>query len=175
MYQKIRTYKRKNGFTLIELVISVMLFSILATFVALAFLAGLRSWNSSSNRAQIRQSGSFALEIMTRDLSQANSFTIAQADQVKFDADIDNDGSDETITYDINGTELTRKVGGQETLLSPDTDTFALSYIDLNNTTMTFPVTGADRDDIRVVVISLTMDKADETINLSSSAYARNM
>jgi prepilin-type N-terminal cleavage/methylation domain-containing protein len=165
---------KKKGFTLIELIIVIVLLSVLVGVAAWTFVAGLRSWNSGIDRANIRQDGSFALEIMVRELSQADSFTIAQEDNVKFDADIDNDGSNETITYSTSDSELSRKVNGTTTVLSPDVDTFLLSYRDLNDTAMTPPITGAEHDDIRVITISLTMDRFDETLTLSSSAYARN-
>lgn len=167
----------KKGITLIELIIVIVVLSIIAGFMSWTFVAGLRLWNSSKNRADIRQSGNLAMERMVRELSQASSFTIAQAGQVKFDADVDNDGTDETVTFSTSDSELIRKVDGTETVLTPNVQTFGLSYRDLNDVIMPFPITGGpggDRDNIRVVIISLTLDKADETVSLSSGVYARN-
>lgn len=164
----------KKGITLIELMIVIVLFTILAGFVTWVYVVGLKSWSTSRDRAEIRQDANAALERMVRDLSQASNFTIAQAGQVKFDADVDEDGTDETVTYSVSDSNLNRKVGGITTVLAPNVQTFGLSYRDLNDTAMATPIIGNERDDIRVVVISLTMDRADETITLSSSAYARN-
>ena len=164
----------KKGITLIELIIVIVLLSILVGFVSWVFVVGLRSWSSGKDRADIRQSSNLALERMVRELSQASSFTIAQAGQVKFVADLDDDGTDETVTFSVSNSELFSDTDGTATVLAPDVQAFGLLYRDLNNVIMTFPISGGDRDNIRVIIISLTLNKADETINLSSSAYARN-
>ncbi len=164
----------KKGITLIELIIVIVLLSILVGFVSWVFVVGLRSWSSGKDRADIRQSSNLALERMVRELSQASSFTIAQAGQVKFVADLDDDGTDETVTFSVSNSELISDIDGTATVLAPDVQAFGLLYRDLNNVIMTFPISGGDRDNIRVIIISLTLNKVDETINLSSSAYARN-
>lgn len=165
---------KKRGFTLIEVVIVMALFAILVGSTLWLFVSGLRVWGVGRDRSEIRQLGNSALERMVRDLSQANSFTIAQANQVKFSADVDDDASDETIAFALSNGNLAATVDGTETILALNVDNFALAYLDLNNAAMNFPITGSDRDDIRVVTISLTLKRADETLNLSSSVYARN-
>ena len=164
----------KKGVTLIELIIVIVFLSILIGFVSWVFIVGLRSWSFSKNRSDIRQDGNLALEKMVRELSQASSFTIAQAEQVKFVADIDSDGTNETVTFSVTDSNLNRTVDGVTTVLTPDAQTLGFLYRDLNDAVMTFPITGGDRVNIRVVIISLTLNKVDETVNLSSSAYARN-
>ena len=164
----------KKGITLIELIIVIVFLTILVGFVSWVFIAGLRSWSFSKNRTDIRQDGNLALEKMVRELNQASSFTIAQVGQVKFVADIDSDGTNETVTFSITDSNLNRTVDGITTVLTPDAQALGFLYRDLNNAAMTFPITGGDRVNIRLVIISLTLNKVDETINLSSSAYARN-
>lgn len=164
----------KRGFTLIELIIVIVLFSMLAAATFWTFVVGLRAWGSGRDRAYIRQDANLAIERMVRELSQAKSFTIAQADQVKFDADIDNDDTDETVTFAISDSSLERTVDGTTTVLTPDLQTLEFSYRDLNDVAMALPITGNDRDNIRVIVMSLTLNEGDETFVLSSSAYARN-
>ncbi len=164
----------KKGFTLIELIIVIALFSVLMLSVSWVFVAGLRTWNSGVNRAEIRQDGTLALEKMVREISQADSFTIAHADRVKFDADLDDDGGNEDITFATDDNRLIRTVSGTSTVLAYNVQSFGLLYRDLNNAVMPFPITGNNRDNIRVIIMSLTMSNADETIDLSSGAYARN-
>ena len=56
------------------------------------FVAGLRVWGSSTDRAYIRQDANLAVERMVRDLSEASEISTAKSDEVKFDADLDGDG-----------------------------------------------------------------------------------
>ena len=165
---------KKTGFTLLELIIAIVFFTIFAGVVFWTFVVGLRVWGSGMNRAYIRQDANLAIERMVRELSQAKSFTIAQADQVKFDADIDNDGTVETVTFAISDGSLERTVDGTTTVLTSDLQTVEFSYRDLNDAAMAFPITGNDRDNIRVIVMFLTLNEGKETFTLSSSAYARN-
>lgn len=165
---------KKNGFTLIELIIVIVLFVMLAAAVFWTFVAGLRAWDSGWNRADVRQAGNLAIEIMTRELSQAKSFTVAQAGKVKFDADIDNDDSDETVTFAADDGCLKRTVDGIATVSTPNLQKLEFAYRDLNDAAMTFPITGNDHDNIRGIVIFLILNKGDETIMLSSGVYVRN-
>ena len=165
---------KKTGFTLIELVIVIVFFTIFSGAAFWTFAAGLRAWGSGRDRTYIRQDASLAIERMVRELSRAKGFTIAQAAQVKFAADIDNDDSDESVTFAVNDGSLERTVDGTTTVLTSRLKTLELSYRDLNDTVMAFPITGNDRDNIRVVVISLTLDEGAETFELSSGAYVRN-
>lgn len=164
----------KNGFTLIELIIVTALIGILTGVIALIFAVGLKTWSSGMGRANLRQDGNLAIEIMVRELSQAKSFTTAQSSQVKFDADIDDDGIDEQITFAISGANLTRTVDGTAAVLISNLQAFDLLYRDLNDVSMAFPITGGDRDNIRIIIMSLILNKGDETFTLSSSVYARN-
>jgi len=164
----------RKGFTLIELIIVIILFIIIVGFAGWSFVVGLRTWASGMNRTEIRQDSALAMERMVRELSQAKLITIAQVDTVKFAADADDDGADETITFDTLTGNLNRTVKDTITVLARNVNSFQLAYYDLNDVLLDFPVLGADRDNIRVITITLTMNKADETLTLSSGAYARN-
>ena len=164
----------KRGFTLIEVIIVMALFSVLVGSACWVFTVGLSVWSSGRGRSEIRQDSSIAMETMVRELSQASSFTIAQAGTVKFSADVDDDGADETITFNTSGNNLNRTVEDIAVVLARNVDTFQLAYYDLNNNLLEQPLLGLQRDDIRVITISLTLSEADETFSLSSGVYARN-
>ena len=167
----------RRGTTLIELIIVIVLFSMLAGFISWTFVAGLQVWDSGINRSNVRQDASLAMEKMVRELAQASLITAAQVDGITFVADLDDDGSNETITLDVSSNNLRRAEGSLSTILASNVQSFDLSYRNLDNKLMVVPedTSGPDeRDKIRVIIISLTMNKGDETITLSSSVYARN-
>ena len=167
----------KKAFTLTELTIVLVLLSIFIGVVLLVFVVQLKAWGSSLNRATIRQQGHQALGRMVRELSQTNSITSASAGAITFLADLDDNGADETITLNTSGNNLNRTEGAVISPLAFNVQSFGLAYRDLNDNILTPPAgtdTPAERDTIRVAVLSLTMSKADETLNISSSAYLHN-
>ena len=161
----------KKAFTLIELIIVLTLFIIIVGFAGWSFIVGLRAWNSGQNRAEIRLDGTLAIEKMVRELSQASDITTADEDEIIFEADLDDDGTVETVTFNVSNNNLIRTVNAVATVLASNVQTFGLSYLDLNNSPWTLP---QDPVDIRVITISLTMSNLDETFSLSSSTYVRN-
>lgn len=176
MYRRI---KKQEGFTLIELIIVIVLFSILAIAVFWTFVVGLRAWGSGMDRAIIRQDANLAIERMVREISQASEISMAKSDEIQFDADLDGDGLVETIKFDVsndNNLERTEVITGPDIVvtIARNVQDFTLRYLDGDNDTLLIPVAGPTQDDIRVIVISLTLDDGDETITLSSSVYARN-
>lgn len=164
----------KKGFTLIELIITIALFSILAISVFWTFMVGLRVWDSGKNRADVRQEGNLAIEIMTRELSQASSITIADSDKVKFSADLNDDGEIESITLNVGGSNLNRTVEDVAVALAKNVSTLQLAYYDFNNNLLDVPVAAGQRADIRLITIVLTMNKGEEAVTLSSGVYLRN-
>lgn len=164
----------RKGFTLLELIIVIIIFIIIMGSAGWFFVVGLRTWLSGMNRTEIRQDSALAMERMVRELSQLNNIIIAQQDRVRFDADVNDDGTDERITFDTTAGNLERTVTGTSTILARNVSNFQLAYYDLNDDLLSFPIPGGQRDNIRVIEITLTMNKADETLLLSSGAYARN-
>lgn len=167
----------RKGFTLVEFIIVILLFSVLIMAASWAFVVGLRVWDSGRKRAGIRQESSWAMERMVREISQASSITDADEDEMAFVADLDDDDSDETITFSISDNELIRTEDAVDVVLARNVQTFSLSYRDYDNTLLSIPsgvASQGKRDLIRVIIVSLTMNNADETITLSSSLYVRN-
>ena len=167
----------KSGFTLIELLIVVILFFILTGVAITAFTVGLRSWDSGLNRTDVRLESGRAMERMVRDISQASSITNAKDDTITFLVDLDDDGNDETVTFDVISNDLVRTVDGTDIPLATNVDALTFSYRDLNDDLMNPPGDTANqtkRDNIRIVLISIDMSRGDETFNLSSSVYVRN-
>ncbi|MDO8536124.1 MAG: prepilin-type N-terminal cleavage/methylation domain-containing protein [Candidatus Omnitrophota bacterium] len=173
MYQKI---KNRSGLTLIELLIAMLLFSAIIGAAILMLSTGLKIWNSNNNRTNIRQNGSLAMETITRYLEQANNITAASASSITFSADVNNDGTDDiiTIAFAAANKRINITIAGATSILAPDVQNFSLLYYQSNTQTSFIPAIQADRDGIRIVTISLTMSKGNDTVTLSSSAFCRN-
>ena len=173
----------KKGITLIELLISILFMALLGTAVLFVFTAGLRSWNSGRNYAEIIENGSLTMEKMVRDLSIATEITSAESDEVGFEADIDGNGPID-IKYDIdNNGDLIYTTGSgaskAEAVAIEDIQSFSLGYyLDLDDILYdSVKATGSEpteADGIRIVVISLGLTEGDESMTFSGSVYTRN-
>ena len=166
----------KKGFTLIETIVVVALFSMLVAAVLWIFLVGIRAWSSGTDRANIRQNANLAIERMVREISQASEIIRARSNEVEFEADLDQDGFVETIRFDVDrNNNLQRTEDSIEVVIAPSVQSFGLGYyLELDNENLLSSVTGPSRDDIRVIVILLSLSEGGEVYTLSASAYARN-
>ncbi len=61
----------KRGLTLLEIVVVVTIFSIIATMVFMVFRPALESWRRTESHSEIYQNARTALDMMARDLSAA--------------------------------------------------------------------------------------------------------
>ncbi len=70
----------RRGFTLLEIVIVLMLFSVLLGVTGSLFLVGLRAWDSGYLRTGIREDESYAMEKVVRDLKEMGMRSLRQYD-----------------------------------------------------------------------------------------------
>jgi len=173
----------KKGLTLVELLISVFFLALIGAVVLFVYTAGLRSWTSAENYAEVTNAGGLAMERMVRELSLASEITSAESDEVEFEADVDGDGSVETIKYDVDKDgRLIRAEGTVQPLthiLANAVQDLTLGYyLDQDDTRYDSVKTGGsgvtEADTIRVVDIFLEISAGDETTTLGGSAYTRN-
>lgn len=67
----LRRSARRKGLTLIEVLITSVIFAILATSLFVVFKAGLDSWRRAQAHLEVYQNARVALDMMTRELSAA--------------------------------------------------------------------------------------------------------
>ena len=162
------------GFTLVEVLVCMAIMSILFGAIYRSFDIFNRSYTKENVKAGIQQRTRIGIDLMARDirlagldpLGTANAQIItADTDNIQFSADLDYDGDVndpfENITYTLSG-DLLRQTSDLGTGFITDTlldniDALAFTYLDESDTPMAAPV--ANREDIRTVIVSLTMQR----------------
>lgn len=74
----------KNGFTLLELVFSMMLTLLMGGVLTYSYLAILKGWDDQTSRTIARSGSLINLESVTRDLRLANSIQVDNNQAIRF-------------------------------------------------------------------------------------------
>ncbi len=160
---------------MVEVMLVTVLMAVFFGAVYESVIVGLRAANAADEREDIRQQLTNALELLAREAAVASNVDTAEDQRFQMDGDIDGDGDNENnINYAVASGDLRRTYSGTAVTLVRDLTSLDFDYVDLNGAAMTAPVTGGSRDDIRVVQITMTATRDNETISLASAAYLRN-
>ena len=166
---------QSDGFTLVEVLISIAILSILFGTIYRTFDIFNRSYTSENVKAGVQQKTRIGIDLMTRDIRLAGLDPLGSANagfnpantnstSIQFSADLNYDGDlndpFEDIRYALNGNLLqqTCDLGGgpvTDTLLDNVTG-LAFTYLDATDTPLVEPI---PTDQIRTVLISLTMQR----------------
>lgn len=68
--------RTENGFTFLELLIAVTIFSVVAVAIYSSFNVGIRAWGKTEGSYKIRQEARHAFDTLERDLRRAIKFTL---------------------------------------------------------------------------------------------------
>lgn len=157
-----RMYKLKNGFSLIELIIVVVLVGIMAG-VGTPLIANLvRSLQLSIDRKNLSENADVALRRMAREIRRLQNVTsIITATNSSYSF-IDIDGN--TIQFSLNSTTLERTLNGTVDALADNVSNLTFTYYDDENNTIISPTVSPSATDIRLIDIDLTFNEGDNTI-----------
>lgn len=178
-----KIFKNKNGFTLIELVITMVLIGIVAYVVASSLSTGIKAFFVTDNRKEALDQARIAMERMTREMRNLRSSS---------DVGIGSSGTQFCFT-NIDGTTVSFRypglsantiarqdglaniaacpgaVGGNT--LSNNITTLTLSYIRLDGTVDT-AFSAANTKRIRIIITSTVYG---ESVTLQSEVWPRNL
>ncbi len=192
--KRIRTTLDRRGMTLIETMVALAIFGVVAT-VVVGFMTGSRkTYNSTSDRAHYQQSLRAVFSLMTREIRSAgcdpadvgfDGFPTADDLTLRCRMDLDGDGvtlgvspdEDVTYTYNPGPATLQRTIAGglTQTILN-DVQSVQFSYFDAEgNALPVTPLNSADRELVRFVDIAIDGQLRDgEPVTYSTRVYVRN-
>lgn len=141
--------------------------------VSQAVVWGLQVVQAWHQREELRGQLTAALDRFTRDAWAANDVDEATDDRFQFDTpsaqnnDYDYDGTTDLLQHDSN-------VTSPMTLLRYATS-WDFDYYDSAGAQLSTPVAGAAEDTIRVIQVTVTVSRNNETLSMAAAAYLRNM
>lgn len=167
-----RTHKYQTGFTLIELVITILLVSFLLVAVWMVYDAGFKVFYGQARRSGITPEVEKALSEFGKDLREALSVTAAAEASLTITADTDSNGASDTIQYTWGGIpgDPFNKITAVTRPMIHSVSNLAISYYDANNDLLPFPVTVSQ---VRRVEINITVTSGSESFTVRSSTIFR--
>ena len=97
--------KRESGFTLIEVIATLVIVGIMATVAGLGIVTAVKGYMLAKNNAVIAAKGQVAQARITRELTDLSSVTTANTSSIVFN-EIDVGGNTDTVTIGQSGTQI---------------------------------------------------------------------
>jgi type IV pilus assembly protein PilW len=173
--------KRVNGFTLIELMVSMAIGLVILSAIAGTFTVQTRQNSAEEQLGQMQQNVRGALDLMIREIQmakydpEATAFPTGtygvtySASQLQIRSDIDGNGTLDSASsgsveniiyvYDSANLRITRQLGtgGTAQILADNVTAFTFNYYDANGSAVT---SSASSGNIRKVTLSITAKTA---------------
>ncbi len=169
-----RPVKGREGFTLIEVVIVIVLIGVLATVLIQPFHQGVPSFIAVETRGDLTAEARQATTRMVReirniqrDVDNGPEISSANATSITF-TDVLSNG----ITFSLSGSTVQRNTN----TLADKVSSLQFRYFDGSNAELTsLPLSGPNREKVRRIRVVLTMQEGGQTVTVTGEAFLRNL
>lgn len=134
--------KARNGYTLIEIIMVILILVIIMAVIGITLNAGSRSYITSQPIVDMSSKAVFAIENISREIQSAQSLTTITSNSVTF-----TNQANQSVTINTSGTSLNRN----GFLMAANISNLTFTYYDSNLT-----VTGTAAN-VRYITIQITM------------------
>ena len=181
----------ENGFTLTEVIVSILVLGIIIVVIYEMLNQGTISWEYGDMQTEIVQNGRVGLEWMGKEIRQATQIGVADTARLIFWGDVDNDGLGNNVEYVRTLTNLYRvdytKTPVATEAVSTYVSNFELQYRGydpssphIDTTEFSTPVVPqSKRDSIRLIAMRLVVgrdtQKFSYDVTMIGNAYPRGM
>ncbi|MEE9190212.1 MAG: type II secretion system protein [Candidatus Neomarinimicrobiota bacterium] len=160
--------KNNNGYTLIELIVTIVLSGIVAVIIAVTLMSGVRGLDHIFSQRRLVQEGELGLTKFTREVTLINTVYIASATHFSFST---NQFPGVTIEYKLVGGEGLVRIysAGSGTnkrmVANINVGSSSFSYFDINGSPT------AVIADIHLVRLTLAMEHLGESTILTADVF----
>ncbi len=154
---------KKNGFTYIELIISIVLIGIIAAIASELLAQGLNAFLTTQNITDANWQGQLAMERMIRDIRDIRSASDVSTNTATSLTFVDMLGN--SIAYSLSGSNLMRN----SDVLARGVSALAFTYYDNNGA-----VAGSTAT-LHYIKIGLTVSQNNTNYTLTTTAFLRDL
>ena len=156
---------KKNGFTILELIMAMAIFAIIGGVVIGFFSASFRILYSETNKSSLRISVESAVHQLTNELTPTKAVTASGANSITFWNDKDFDSVQDTgevYSYALSSGKLVKTVNSISKNLLYGVTAFSLTY------------DGTPAANVRVVTFTLTATSGVDSLTIKDQIRLRN-
>ncbi len=175
--------KGKEGFTLIEIILVLVIIGVLAGILIEPFRLGVKSYIGIETRADLTSQARAATNRVVREMrnikKKANdkpNITSADATSITF---VDHRDTTIRFYFDAGPPPTVRREDinlAADNILADKVSSLDFRYFKGDNTALTtFPLSAADLDDVRRILVILTMQEGTETVTMTGQAFLRDL
>jgi prepilin-type N-terminal cleavage/methylation domain-containing protein len=168
-----RSARGSAGFTLIEIVIVCVLIGVIAAVMIPPLQQGAQSFTVSETRSDLTSQARQASTRMIRELrniqkepNNTPNITAANATSITFV-----DVLDSTITFSLSGSTLQRNSNP----LVEQVSSLQFRYFNGSNAELTPPLSATDMDNVRRIMVTLTLAEGSLSVSVTEQTYLREM
>jgi len=163
--------RQSKGFTLIEIVITIVVLSILSGLAAVIILQGVRAYSDEDSRSEVHYQTRMAVERIARELrsmQSCSSITVISNPTGSFSF-IDINGA--TVNFNVSGGVLSR---GTDSLATGITSTRPFSFTDSLGNNIITCASPTPELNIWYVDINVTAARGSQSLPIRTRVHPRN-
>lgn len=165
--------KNSRGFTLIEIIISIVLVGIIAGVAALIIIQGVRAYSDEASRSDVHYQARLTMERMAREVKLVRScMDINGMANPSASLDFWDIGNNQVI-YTLVGTNLMRNAADT---LAQNVTALQFQFLDVFGNAPVGPTCGVAPGDTWLVEITMTVTdpQTSEFVNMRTRVHPRN-
>ena len=194
MNMKIRKlFSDRNGMTLVELMITTVVFAVILVAVSSVFFGSNRMYTKTNQRVSMQMNSRLGISMMTTEIRHAGcdpagvgivGVVRATVDSIRVSGDVDGDGAistaepseDVTYFFDAAAGTVNRDPGTGPQVIIPNVTNATFTYLDAANVALgPLPLDATLANQVRTVAFTVTCSSPDAgDITLTTSIALRN-